>query len=142
MDLRSALPGVALIHVVHVCGDESAEYAVSAVAHVDALLLDSGKIDGEVNELGGTDGVHDWTLSRQIRDAVSIPLFLAGGLHASNVAATMAAVRPFGLDVCSGVRTNGVLDPEKIDAFFAAIDNWSVAHARHALTQLPIRNVS
>lgn len=91
--------------------------------HVDALLLDSGKIDGQVKELAGTGRVHDWTLSRRIRDAVSIPLLLAGGLHAGNVAAAMAVVRPFGLDVCSGVRTNGVLDPEKLDAFFAAIGN-------------------
>lgn len=119
--LRDELPGIALVQVVHVTDSASVDYAVSAAAHVDALLLDSGNLSLAVKELGGTGRTHDWTLSRRIRDAVRIPVFLAGGLTPANVADAIAAVQPFGLDVCSGVRTNDNLDPVKLCAFFAAI---------------------
>ncbi len=109
--LREELPGIALVQVVHVTGPASVDYAVAAAAHVDALLLDSGIPGLAVKELGGTGRTHDWTLSRRIRDAVGIPLFLAGGLNPANVAEAIAAVEPFGLDLCSGVRTNDHLDP-------------------------------
>lgn len=121
--LRDALPGIALVQVVHVTGPESVAYAVAAAEHVDALLLDSGNLCLAVKELGGTGRTHDWTLSRRIREDSRIPLFLAGGLTPANVADAIAAVEPFGLDLCSGVRTNDNLDPAKLRAFFAAIPN-------------------
>ncbi len=119
--LRRELPGIALVQVVHVTGPESVEYAVAAARHVDALLLDSGNPNLAVKELGGTGRTHNWTLSRRIRDTAGIPVFLAGGLNPANVADAIAAVEPFGLDLCSGVRTNGDLDPVKLRAFFAAM---------------------
>ena len=121
--LRSALPGVALVQVVHVSGSESVDYAISAAAHVDALLLDSGNLSLPVKQLGGTGRRHDWAISRRIRDSISIPVFLAGGLHPGNVAEAVVTVRPFGLDLCSSVRTNDKLDSTKLHAFFAAIPN-------------------
>jgi phosphoribosylanthranilate isomerase len=87
----------------------------------DALLLDSGNQALAVKELGGTGRRHDWRISRQIREAVGVPLFLAGGLGPGNVAEAIDEVGPFGLDICSGVRTDGRLDPRKLEAFFAAI---------------------
>jgi len=119
--LRAELPGIALVQVVHVSGPESVDYAIRAAAHVDAILLDSGNLRGAVKELGGTGRRHDWALSRRIRESISIPLFLAGGLHAGNVAEAIATVQPFGVDVCSGVRTNDVLDAAKLHAFFSVI---------------------
>ena len=119
--LRAELPGIALVQVVHVGGPASVEYAIAAAPHVDALLLDSGNLSAAVKELGGTGRTHDWALSRRIREAVGVPVFLAGGLTAANVAGAIAAVAPFGLDVCSGVRTNDLLDANKLRAFFAAI---------------------
>jgi phosphoribosylanthranilate isomerase len=121
--LREELPGIALVQVVHVTDSASVDYALAVAEHVDALLLDSGNLGLPVKELGGTGRTHDWTLSRRIRDAIHIPLFLAGGLTPTNVAEAMAAVEPFGLDLCSGVRTNDNLDPVKVQAFFAAISN-------------------
>jgi phosphoribosylanthranilate isomerase len=121
--LRDALPGIGLVQVVHVADEASVDYAIAAAAHVDALLLDSGNLNLAVRQLGGTGRTHDWTLSRRIRDAIRIPLFLAGGLNAANVAEAIAAVEPFGLDLCSSVRTNDNLDPVKLRAFFAAIPN-------------------
>lgn len=119
--LRDELPGIALVQVVHVTDPASVDYALAAAEHVDALLLDSGNLRLAVKELGGTGRTHDWTLSRRIRDAIRIPVFLAGGLTPMNVAEAIAAVEPFGLDLCSGVRTNDHLDPVKVHAFFAAI---------------------
>ncbi len=121
--LRAELPGIALVQVVHVSGQESVDYALAAARNVDALLLDSGNLSLPVKELGGTGRVHDWTLSRRIREAAGIPIFLAGGLKSDNVAEAIATVQPFGLDLCSSVRTNDLLDPKKLEAFFAAIEN-------------------
>jgi phosphoribosylanthranilate isomerase len=119
--LREALPGIALVQVVHVTGPEAVDYAVSVAGQVDALLLDSGNPALAVKQLGGTGRTHDWTLSRRIRDSVRIPLFLAGGLNPGNVAEAIAAVQPFGLDLCSSVRTDDRVDLQKLRAFFAAI---------------------
>jgi phosphoribosylanthranilate isomerase len=120
--LRAALPGIALVQVIHVTGDESVLHAQKVAEHVDALLLDSGNPALAVKELGGTGRVHDWSLSRRIRDAVPKPVFLAGGLRSTNVREAIAAVQPFGLDLCSGVRTNDVLDEQKLRSFFEAVN--------------------
>ena len=124
--LRARLPGIRLVQVIHVSGEESIDEARMIAPFVDALLLDSGNQKLAVKELGGTGRVHDWRISRRIRDAVDVPLFLAGGLNAGNVAAAVAAVQPHGVDVCSGVRTEGKLDAAKLHAFVAAIGSGPV----------------
>jgi len=120
-ELRDALPGVSLVQVVHVTGPEAVDEAVAVSRFVDAVLLDSGNQSLEIKELGGTGRTHDWSLSRKIREAIDVPLFLAGGLKPHNVADAIQEVEPFGIDVCSGLRTNGALDRHKLSAFFAAI---------------------
>jgi phosphoribosylanthranilate isomerase len=119
-DLRRALPGVALVQVIHVTGPESVDEAQMIAPHVSAILLDSGNQSLRIKELGGTGRVHDWSLSRKIRETIDVPLFLAGGLTPENVAEAIRTVEPFGVDVCSGLRTDGGLDPQKLRAFFAA----------------------
>lgn len=119
-DLRTALPGISLVQVIHVNGEESVEEAAALSQRVDAILLDSGNQTLSVKELGGTGRTHDWTISRKIRDAARVPIFLAGGLKAGNVVEAIRAVQPFGLDLCSGVRTDGKLDEEKLARFFEA----------------------
>jgi phosphoribosylanthranilate isomerase len=119
--LRSSLPGIALVQVIHVTGPESVDEAVSVAGSVDALLLDSGNQKLAVKELGGTGRTHDWRISRQIVESVHVPVFLAGGLTPENVLLAIREVRPFGLDICSGLRTNGHLDEEKVRQFFASI---------------------
>ena len=111
--LRASLPGIALVQVIHVAGPESVDEAVSVAGSVDALLLDSGNQRLAVKELGGTGRTHDWRISRKIVESVRVPLFLAGGLTPENVATAIREVRPFGVDVCSGLRTNENLDEEK-----------------------------
>jgi len=119
--LREALPGVSLVQVVHVTGPEAVAEAIAVAPHVDAVLLDSGNQSLEIKELGGTGRTHDWSLSRKIREVIDVPMFLAGGLKPHNVGAAIEEVQPFGIDVCSGLRTDGALDRHKLAEFFAAI---------------------
>src|SRR6185312_2649829 len=102
-------------------GEHSVREAQIVAPHVDALLLDSGNPHLAIKELGGTGRVHDWTHSARIVRKCGKPVFLAGGLRADNVRSAIDAVRPFGLDLCSGVRTDGALDAQKLAAFFAAL---------------------
>jgi phosphoribosylanthranilate isomerase len=120
-DLRRELPGVEIIQVVHVTGESAVATAVAVAPEVDGILLDSGSPAGPCPQLGGTGRPHDWLLSRRIRQAVDVPVYLAGGLRAENVAAAIALVRPYGVDVCTGVRTANRLDAEKLGAFMAAV---------------------
>jgi phosphoribosylanthranilate isomerase len=120
-ELRDALPGVSIVQVIHVTGSESVEEAVKVAPHVDGILLDSGNQSLQVKELGGTGRTHDWSLSRKIRDAAGVPVFLAGGLNPANIADAIRQVEPFGVDVCSGVRSEGRLDSTKLSAFFRSI---------------------
>ena len=124
-ELKRALPGVSLIQVIHVTGRESIEEAVAVDRGVDAILLDSGNQSLPVKELGGTGRKHDWTLSREIREQIPVPMFLAGGLNADNARTAVQEVGSFGLDICSGVRTDGKLDRAKLQAFFAAVRSAS-----------------
>jgi phosphoribosylanthranilate isomerase len=119
--LREALPGIRLVQVVHVTGDASYDEAMAAARDVDALLLDSGNPALAVKELGGTGRTHDWSVSRRICTDAGVPVFLAGGLRPENVAAALHATGATGVDICSGVRTDGKLDPEKLRRFVAAV---------------------
>jgi phosphoribosylanthranilate isomerase len=121
-DLRVLLPGVRLVQVVHVTGPEAVDEAIEVAPFVDAVLLDSGDQRLAVKQLGGTGQRHDWNLSGRIREAIDVPMFLAGGVNAFNVSRAIQEVGPFGLDVCSGVRTDGALDEAKLSSFMAAVE--------------------
>lgn len=129
--LRALCPGVELVQVVHVCNEAVFGEALAAAPFVDAILLDSGNPALAVKQLGGTGRTHDWGSSLRIRDAIApLPLWLAGGLRADNVGAAIAAVQPHGLDLCTGVRSNGVLDPAKLASLMAAVAAARTATAR------------
>jgi len=119
--LRAELHGVRLVQVIHVVGESSLDEAISVAPKVDALLLDSGNPSLAVKELGGTGRRHDWNVSGRIVEASPVPVYLAGGLNASNVGEAIETVQPYGVDVCSGVRTNGRLDERKLSAFMEAV---------------------
>lgn len=117
--IREALPSVKIVQVIHVIDSDSVDLAIRLSEKVDALLLDSGNPNLKIKELGGTGRVHNWKLSRQIRDKAKCPVFLAGGLNPDNVRQAVEEVEPYGIDICSGVRTNGALDRNKLTAFMA-----------------------
>ena len=120
-ELKHALPGIAIVQVIHVVGPESVDEAIEIAPQVDAILLDSGNQKIAVKELGGTGRTHDWDLSRAIRERIDRPIFLAGGLNAGNVRQAVEEVGPFGLDICTGVRSGGKLDEEKLKALLESI---------------------
>lgn len=120
-DIRNALPHLKIVQVIHVAGEESIDDAVRISPDVDALLLDSGNPKAVLKTLGGTGNTHNWDISREIVKTVKVPVFLAGGLHAGNVRQAIEHVQPFGVDICSGVRTEGKLDPSKLEAFIRAV---------------------
>ena len=120
-DIRISLPYLKIVQVIHVTGESCIDEAITVSEEVDALLLDSGNRSGPVKILGGTGNVHDWNISREIVRSVSIPVFLAGGLNSINVSRAIKTVKPFGVDVCNGVRTNGKLDPSKLAAFVESV---------------------
>jgi phosphoribosylanthranilate isomerase len=120
-ELRAALPGISLVQVIHVTDVESVDEAAAVAPFVDAILLDSGNQSLLVKELGGTGRTHDWTLSRRIREILDVPVFLAGGLNSNNVERAIREVGPFGVDVCSGVRSDGLLDRDKLSSFFRSV---------------------
>ncbi|MEQ8757517.1 MAG: phosphoribosylanthranilate isomerase [Coleofasciculus sp. G1-WW12-02] len=121
-DLRQALPGIAIVQAIYVTSEAAIEEALAVAPHVSALLLDSGNPMLSEKELGRTGRVHDWTISRRIRELVNVPVFLAGGLTPENVKDAIQAVKPFGVDVCNGVRTNGKLDEGKLAEFFNQVN--------------------
>jgi len=111
------------VQVIHVIDEKTVDEAVKISHLVDALLLDSGNPNLKIKELGGTGRVHNWKLSRKIVEQSKVPVFLAGGLTPENVRQAIDQVQPFGLDLCSGVRTNNKLDPEKLERFFKNVWN-------------------
>lgn len=119
-EIRVALPAIKLVQVIHVLDGHSVQQAKAVAQHVDALLLDSGNPNLVVKELGGTGRTHNWQLSQQIVAAVDKPVYLAGGLSAVNVNTAINQVKPYGLDLCSSVRSNGDLDKTKLKAFIQA----------------------
>jgi len=121
--IRNALPHVKLVQVIHVVGDESVDEACELAEQTDAILLDSGNPTLAVKELGGTGRRHDWQLSRKIVETCGKPVFLAGGLNPDNVREAIETVQPFGLDICSGVRTDEKLDLNKLESFFNAVNS-------------------
>jgi phosphoribosylanthranilate isomerase len=119
--LRAALPGIKIVQVIHVQDESALAQSREVSPLVDAILLDSGNPSLSIKELGGTGRAHDWAVSRKIRDAVEVPVYLAGGLNPGNIAQAIAQVQPFGVDVCSGLRTAGHLDADKLEQFMRVV---------------------
>ena len=119
--IREALPALKIVQVIHVTGVESIEQALQVQEYVDYILLDSGNPKAAIKTLGGTGNTHNWNISRELVTAVSVPVFLAGGLNADNVREAIQTVQPFGVDICSGVRTEGKLHKQKLADFINAV---------------------
>lgn len=120
--IKNALPPVKIVQVIHVINEHSIDQALRLDHSVDALLLDSGNPNREIKELGGTGRVHNWKISKQIVEKSDNPVFLAGGLNPDNIKSAIDQVKPFGIDVCSGIRTNGKLDSNKLEKFISEIN--------------------
>jgi phosphoribosylanthranilate isomerase len=121
--LKEELPQISIVQVIHVENEKSISEAKKVEKFVDAVLLDSGNQNKEVKELGGTGRTHNWEISKQIVNGLKIPVYLAGGLNSENVKEAVQFVKPYGVDLCSGVRTNNKLDKDKLKKFFNVLKN-------------------
>jgi len=121
--IRTRVPWLKCIQVIHVEDSASVKHALEYQSYADALLLDSGNSAPDSTILGGTGNRHDWSLSREIVEKSRLPVFLAGGLRADNIAEAIKTVRPFGVDLCSGLRDKHGLNEEKLSSFVTAVRN-------------------
>ena len=119
--IREAIPNVQLVQVIHVLDEGSIKEAIEISEFVDAILLDSGNPNLPTKVLGGTGKTHNWDLSKKIREKISLPIFLAGGINKDNIKKAIEHIQPYGIDLCSSVRTNGQLDESKLEELFKAI---------------------
>jgi len=119
--IREAIPYVKLVQVIHVLDENSIKEAIEISEFVDAILLDSGNPNLSTKVLGGTGKIHNWDLSKKIRENISIPTYLAGGINKDNIRMAIDHVQPYGIDLCSSVRTNGQLDERKLEELFKAL---------------------
>src|SRR5215831_18350460 len=101
---------------ISVTGDESIAIAKTFEDSADTVILDS--INQERGARGGTGKTHDWRISKKIVESTLLPVILAGGLNRDNVADAIKAVRPYAVDVNSGVSNpDGTKDFSKVKAF-------------------------
>jgi phosphoribosylanthranilate isomerase len=113
--LRNLFPNVCLIRAAAIECPVMLDKVVDESKFFNALLVDT-YVPGKH---GGTGVAHDWNLSRHVREAVyPKPLILAGGLNPENVGRAIYTVRPYAVDVSTGVESRpGVKDPKKVEAF-------------------------
>lgn len=114
-------PHIHRVQVIHVDGMEALKLIPVYAPHVHAFLLDSGKPNAAIPQYGGTGRKHDWDVSAAFVKASPLPVYLARGLSAENAGTAIKQVRPYGLDLCTGVRTDGRLDMEKLKKFMVAV---------------------
>ncbi len=120
-EIKYEVGDVKLVQVIHVSDESSVDHALLASETADFILLDSGDPSLAIKELGGTSKTHSWEISRNIVEQSTKPVFLAGGLNPDNVRQAIETVGPFGIDICTGVRTNGALDPSKLNMVFEQV---------------------
>lgn len=119
--LAKLIPNTRRVQVIHVQDERALALIPPYAPHVHAFLLDSGRPNLATPEYGGTGRTHDWAISAEFVRQSPHAVFLAGGLTAANVGAAIATVRPFAVDLCTGVRSEGRLDRGKLEAFVAAV---------------------
>jgi phosphoribosylanthranilate isomerase len=119
--LDELVPAVRRLQVIHVESDDALRLLEFYSGHVHGFLLDSGRPGLAIPQLGGTGRIHDWSISAEFVRRSPLPVFLAGGLNVANVTAAIRQVRPYGVDVCSGLRSPLSLDESKLRAFMLAV---------------------
>jgi phosphoribosylanthranilate isomerase len=131
--LKRQFEAIRFIKSYHVTGMESLDYGARYADVVDAFLLDSR--NAATGQVGGTGLVHDWSLSAAIVQRYKVPVVLAGGLTPGNVAAAITQVRPFGVDVNSGVKaaSGPCKNADKMREFIRRAKSVSVEPVRGSL---------
>ena len=113
--ISKALPKVKLVRLIHVSSDGKLATDISKMKYADFYLLDSFNL--KTDQVGGTGLTHDWNKSREIIKNLNKPAFLAGGLNPDNVKQAIIQANPYGVDVNSGCKLNGVKNAQKVKEF-------------------------
>lgn len=114
--IKKELVNVKIIKSIHVIDKSSIEKEKEYLGFADAILLDS--INKATDQIGGTGLIHDWNISKEIVEKCPIPVILAGGLNSDNIEEAVDKVRPYGIDVNSGVKgKDGFKDYQKLKLF-------------------------
>lgn len=114
--IKKELPNINIVKTIHVTSQDIIEDCKKYFDTVNEILLDSS--NPETGALGGTGMTHDWNISRDIVEKSLVPVILAGGLNPENVAEAISIVRPYGVDVQSGVNgQDGFKDYRKMKDF-------------------------
>ncbi|HEY9167484.1 MAG TPA: phosphoribosylanthranilate isomerase [Candidatus Kryptonia bacterium] len=132
--LRREIPSTKIVQVIHVEDESCIDRAMRVKDFVNGILLDSGRPNANTKILGGTGITHNWEISGEIVERTGVPVFLAGGITPENIGAAVMSVRPFGIDACTGVRTAGILDRDKLKRLFEEI-----ARVDRATVEQPVR---
>jgi phosphoribosylanthranilate isomerase len=120
--IRRALPGVSIAQSVHVTGEAAIDQAREMATVADALVLGSTNPEPPFRWSDPHGQTHDWEISRRIVKAAQVPVILSGGLTHRNVADAIRLVRPYGVEVCSGVRRAGALETSMLVQFLESLD--------------------
>lgn len=124
-ELIKRMPMVRRVQVIHVENEQALSLIDSYSPYVHAFLLDSGRPNAAIAELGGTGRAHDWSISAEFVKRSPKPVFLAGGLNPANIADAIRQVNPYGVDLCSGVRENDSLNAPLLQAFIQSVSQAS-----------------
>ncbi len=117
--MRAAIPGLKVILAVNVVDEGAVSLAVGRARDADAIILDT--YDPVSGRHGATGKTHDWSVSRRAVEACPVPVILAGGLTPENLGEAIRVVRPWAVDVHTGVeRADGTTDHAKVRAFVTA----------------------
>jgi len=118
LSLKLLFPDRKFIKAIHVNIDDAVEKAMFYKPIVDAILLDTRTED----RLGGTGIAHDWNLSKKIKETLSCPVILAGGLSPLNVETAIKIVNPYGVDANSKLKNaEGTKDRKKVKDFITTV---------------------
>ncbi|MFW6117327.1 MAG: phosphoribosylanthranilate isomerase [Thermoproteota archaeon] len=114
-EIREDLPGIRVIGAIKAKKDFSPQETQTSTQIFDAVLIDS-HLPGRQ---GGTGRVHDWRISKRVKELLHPkPLILAGGLSLDNIKRAVQTVRPYAVDVSTGVESKpGIKDQKKVNRF-------------------------
>jgi len=119
-EMKNLLPNVKIIKSVNVVNLSAIDEVKNYADEADAIILDT--YDPKSGRHGATGITHDWAISREIVEACPMPVILAGGLNPDNVAEAIKFVKPWGVDVHTGIENaDGTPSHEKAAAFVKVV---------------------
>ena len=115
--IKQNLPKIKLVRIVHLAKDGTIHSNLETIKYADYYLMDSFNL--ATNQVGGTGLTYDWKKAGELIKKLDKPVFLAGGLNPENVRKAISQANPYGVDVNSGCKLDGVKNVDKVREFVA-----------------------